>query len=112
MQQFPARLAAYADELADRGANTVPGRDVMAVLGPGEDPGDGAQVIQGLGAEAPRRTRADVHPGELVHRAGRIVVVHQSRGLRQLPVVGIGKIGKGFQGFMKFRPRPQGIFLQ
>ena len=43
-QQPAAFVAAHIDEGLKRAADTVPAGQEMTVLGPGEDPGDGAQV--------------------------------------------------------------------
>ncbi len=58
----------------------------MAVLAPGEDPGNGAQILNALGAETARRARADFQERQFLDRACGMEIAEQGLVLRQLAI--------------------------
>ncbi len=86
-QELPL-LAAILEEAFERGAEPIPAGDHMAVLAPGEDPGNGAKILDALGAEAPRRTAADLEMRKFLDRARRLEIANEARILGQLAIGG------------------------
>ena len=87
-EQREALGATGREEVVERGAQTIPAGHHMAVLAPGEDPGNGAQILNTLGAEAARRTRADLEERQFLDRACRMEIIEQGLVLRQ-PAIGL-----------------------
>src|SRR4029079_6865918 len=90
------RVAAHLEQAHDRGADAVPAGNDVAVLRPGKYPRDGAEVAQGFGTEAPRRTRTDIEHRDLIEWARRLEIgdevwmTHEPR---------IGRAGGAREGF-------------
>ena len=59
-------------------AHAVPAGDDVAVLRPGEHPGDGAQIAQRPRAESARRARADIEQRDLLERARRLEILDEA----------------------------------
>ena len=66
----PIFLAAIFKEAFERGAKPIPAGEQMAVLAPGEHPWTGAQILDALGAEPPRRARTQLEQRQFFNRAG------------------------------------------
>ncbi len=71
LDQMPQLLfALLCDELLQTAAQTVPARQRMATLGPGEHPGDGTQALDARVRLARCRPRAHAHALDHVDRRG------------------------------------------
>ena len=69
------RKRAYLEGIA----NAEPDGEVEAGLRPGEDPGDGAQVVDGAGRLALGGAAADVHAAQLIHGRRRLEELDEAR---------------------------------
>ena len=85
----------HVEKRREAGAQPIPPGDEVAVLCPGEHPGNGPQVGERPDAGAARGPGADVQERDLLDRARRLEVVHQTRVLHQPPV---GRVGGSRQG--------------
>ena len=93
-----ALLAAHLDEILERAADPVPAGDDVPVLRPGEHPRDGAEIGEALGAEAPRRPRADIEQRDFFERARRLEIGDEV-GIADEPRVGGARgAGQRFHG--------------
>ena len=101
LQQLLAGGAADLHEALERGADAVPAGDEMAVLAPAEHPGDGAEIVERLGAEAAGRARAELQPGQLGQRAGGVIVGDQAGMIGEPAIGGLGDAGERLHGFVE-----------
>ena len=83
----PPLLAARVEKPSNAEPEPVPAGDEMAVLAPGEDPGNGAEILDALGAETPRRAAADLEMRQFLDRARRLEIADKARVLGEFAIV-------------------------
>ena len=91
------------EEVVERVAQPIPAGQHMAVLAPGEDPGNGAQIVNALGAETAGRARADLQERQFLDRACGVEIAEQGLVLGQLAIGLEGQAGDFLNRLLMFR---------
>src|SRR5207302_6583139 len=101
LEQRLAPAAADLEERRQPRAHAIPARDEVAVLRPGEHPGDGPQVGQSPGTEAPGRPRPDVQEGNLFQGTGRLEVRHETGMVYEAAIGGVRRARERLHRFVE-----------
>ena len=106
-QQRLALLAAHLEQAVQSAAHAVPAGDDVAVLRPGEHPGDGAQIAERPRAEAARRARADIEQRDLLERARRLEILDEAGMGDEAGIGGAAGAGQRLQDVVELALRLQ-----